>query len=665
MSKSKFRKVPGIILSLVLACLLAVTPLAEPEAKAWMIENNVGVPHRFLANFMYEKKIDMRKAPDRKTIPNADFEFELVRIPSEKESEYGIGQSYVFKDDGNSGQIIRAGFLENGEDSILFSRVSFKDTDIFDAQLTRLMDNRDIINDLGEQVIDHILKYDWGEVYSSDRSKTAISRKPTPEELERRRNDTEEGYDNKWPDDTIVWMLRQMPEKGAVNPGSYENGDTCYDDYYFGDFKYSYVEGLRAHQAVTYFPHTYRKSLITHQEVDNTSGNYISLSKGLLLPHEYWDMLEYLRKTNSEEFEKTFGGETVDGTRSFDRETDADSKELYVIYRYLLKEKSQENSPFVTNNDVKIVDFIPERHILYMFSSIGDANTFYSQAAQEGSRIYSIYDLKEDPSIRVSFTNEYKPKTPPVVVVPVKRTISVTKRWEDEDNRDNKRPESVTIQLLADGKETGKTLVLNADNGWSGSFTDLPKEEKGSQIQYTVKEVDPIKGYVSAITGDQKAGFTITNTYETEKISLEGKKIWKDNNNADGKRPESITIRLLANGVEKESRKVTEKEGWKWTFSDLPKFEKGKKITYTIAEDPVENYTSEVKGYDVINTRTSQKKVPNKPTTPNKPNTSSKSKSPKTGDTGRIYFWTSILLISCLVLLLVKKGKLRKTKSDR
>ncbi|WP_245550632.1 Cna B-type domain-containing protein, partial [Kallipyga massiliensis] len=284
----------------------------------------------------------------------------------------------------------------------------------------------------------------------------------------------------------------------------------------------------------------------------------------------------------------------MDGTRSFDMEKDADSKELYVIYRYLLKEKSQENSPFVTNNDMKIVDFIPEAHTLYMFNSIGDANTFYSQAAQKNSRIYNIFELKEDPSKRISFTNEYKPKTPPVVVVPVKRTISVAKRWVDEDNRDNKRPESVTIQLLANGKETGKSLVLNAENGWSGYFGDLLKMENGREIQYTIREVGSMKGYEAAITGNQSQGFTVTNTYKTEKIKIEGKKTWDDGDNVDGKRPESITIRLLANGVEKESRKVTEKEGWKWTFTDLPKYEKGKEITYTIAEDPVENYTSEV-----------------------------------------------------------------------
>ncbi|WP_304263337.1 Cna B-type domain-containing protein, partial [Kallipyga massiliensis] len=238
------------------------------------------------------------------------------------------------------------------------------------------------------------------------------------------------------------------------------------------------------------------------------------------------------------------------------------------------------------------------------------------------------------------------------------------KRWVDEDNRDNKRPESVTIQLLADGKETGKSLVLNEENGWSGYFGDLLKTENGREIQYTVREVGTTKGYEAAITGNQSQGFTVTNTYKTEKIKIEGKKTWEDGDNVDGKRPESITIRLLANGVEKDSRKVTEKEGWKWTFSDLPKFEKGKEITYTIAEDPVENYTSEVKGYNVTNTRKGLKELPNKPATPDKPTTPSKSKTPNTGDNSGVFFWASLLLLSSLAIFLVSRAKQRKTKSN-
>lgn len=661
MSKIKFRKVPGMILSLVLACLLAVTPLVEPEVKADLMVNNVGVPDFFTANFMYEKKIDMRNASDRKTIPNADFDFDLWTVSAtekeskEKEAKYGIGKTFT-DEDRNRAYRINEGKLRDGAFSIPFSHVSFRETDGYDPVLTDLMDQRFGNEHLGEEVIDHILKYDWGMMTSSDRGETAIARKPTDAELAQRKEDEKNGIKNTWPEDTIAWRLSFFPDLNEESPGSYEEGGQCLWEYDFDNFSYSKEFKLVQNRAVSYIPYTYKKPLITHQEKD-ASGNYISLSKGLFLPHEYRNMTEKLEEiVNS-----TVDRESGESSGSY---KDDNGVWIYPVFRYLLKERQAEGSPFTPNNEVKIVDFMPDWGNMLIFNNLDEANEFYQNEIKNEDG-FDYQPLAQNYAKTATFTNEYKPKTPPVVVVPDKMTISVVKHWVDEDNRDNQRPESVTVQLLADGKETGKTLVLNADNGWSGSFTDLLKEKKGSQIQYTVKEVGPIKGYVSAITGDQKAGFTITNTYETEKISLEGKKIWKDNNNADGKRPDSITIRLLANGVEKDSRKVTEKDGWKWTFSDLPKFDKGQEITYSLSEDPVKDYTSEVKGFDITNTRTSQKKVPNKPTTPNKPSTSSKSKSPKTGDTSRIYFWTSILLISCLVLLLVKKGKLRKTKSDR
>lgn len=661
MSKIKFRKVPGMILSLVLACLLAVTPLAEPEVKASMIENNVNVPDFFTANFVYEKKIDMRNASDRKTIPNADFDFDLWTVSAtekedkEKEAKYGIGKTFT-DEDRNRAYRINEGKLRDGAFSIPFSHVSFRETDGYDPVLTDLIDQRFGNEHLGEEVVDHILKYDWGMMTSSDYGQTAIARKPTDAELAQRKEDEKNGIKNTWPEDTIAWKLSSFVDPNAENPGSFEEGGQCLWEYDFDSFSYTKQFKLKYNQAVHYIPYTYKKPLITHQEKD-ASGNYISLSKGLFLPHEYRNMTEKLEEiVNS-----TVDWDSGESSRSYE---DDNGVTIYPVFRYLLKERQSEGSPFTPNNEVKIVDFMPDWGNMLIFNNLDEANEFYQNEIKNENG-FDYRSLAQNYAKTATFTNEYKPKTPPVVVVPVKRTVSVAKRWVDEDNRDKKRPESVTIQLLADGKDTGRSLVLNAENGWSGHFDDLLKTENGREIQYTVKEVGSMKGYVSAITGDQKAGFIITNTYQTEKIKIEGKKTWEDGDNVDGKRPESITIRLLANGVEKDSRKVTEKEGWKWTFSDLPKFEKGKKITYTIAEDPVENYTSEVKGYDVTNTRTSQKKVPNKPTTPNKPSTSSKSKSPKTGDTGRIYFWTSILLISCLALLLVKKGKLRKTKSDR
>src|SRR5699024_3858040 len=73
-------------------------------------------------------------------------------------------------------------------------------------------------------------------------------------------------------------------------------------------------------------------------------------------------------------------------------------------------------------------------------------------------------------------------------------------------------------------------------------------------------------------------------------------------------RPDSITIHLFANGEKEESLKVTEEDDWKYVFTNLAKYdENGKEIEYTIEEENFAGYTSEVDGYDVINTQQTTK----------------------------------------------------------
>jgi len=87
-----------------------------------------------------------------------------------------------------------------------------------------------------------------------------------------------------------------------------------------------------------------------------------------------------------------------------------------------------------------------------------------------------------------------------------------------------------------------------------------------------------------------------------EPTAVSGSKTWVDDDDQDGLRPDSITIRLYANGAEVDSRRVTEADGWQWSFTDLDRTdEEGRLIAYTISEDPVENYISSVNGYDVTN----------------------------------------------------------------
>lgn len=187
--------------------------------------------------------------------------------------------------------------------------------------------------------------------------------------------------------------------------------------------------------------------------------------------------------------------------------------------------------------------------------------------------------------------------------VPPTVDVQVTKSWQDNNNQDGIRPDSVTVKLLKGGSDTGKTLVLNAGNNWTGSFTSLDKYHSGEEIQYTVVE-ENVGAYASDISGSAAVGFIITNAHTPETIEISGRKTWEDADNQDGKRPEAITINLLNRALTVRSQEVTSANGWTWNFTNLPKYENGVEIEYRISENPIKDYTAGYNGYNVTNTYT-------------------------------------------------------------
>ena len=196
---------------------------------------------------------------------------------------------------------------------------------------------------------------------------------------------------------------------------------------------------------------------------------------------------------------------------------------------------------------------------------------------------------------------------------PAKTDISVEKVWDDNSNQDGIRPTSISVSLLADGTAvSGKTVTLNSTNSWKYTFTDLPVYSNGTKIIYTVEETSIPTGYSAETTGDETTGFTITNTHTPETTQVSVEKVWNDSNDQDGLRPDSISVSLLANGTAVDGKTVTldESNTWKYTFTDLPVYSSGIKITYTVSEAGVPNeYTSETTGdaatgFTITNTHT-------------------------------------------------------------
>ncbi|MBQ8569102.1 MAG: Cna B-type domain-containing protein, partial [Oscillospiraceae bacterium] len=92
--------------------------------------------------------------------------------------------------------------------------------------------------------------------------------------------------------------------------------------------------------------------------------------------------------------------------------------------------------------------------------------------------------------------------------------ITVTKIWEDSDDKYSKRPDEIIVNLLADGS-TFDSVKLNGSNKWTYTFKGLKKHNKnGSEIKYSVKELN-VPAYKSDVSESVPGEFVITNTIIT------------------------------------------------------------------------------------------------------------------------------------------------------
>lgn len=73
--------------------------------------------------------------------------------------------------------------------------------------------------------------------------------------------------------------------------------------------------------------------------------------------------------------------------------------------------------------------------------------------------------------------------------------------------------------------------------------------------------------------------------------------IWNDDNNVDGFRPSSVTVKLLMDGKEEASAVLSSDNEWSHTFEHLDASH-----TYNVTARTIPHYTGEISGYTIIET---------------------------------------------------------------
>ncbi|WP_125766744.1 Cna B-type domain-containing protein [Lapidilactobacillus wuchangensis] len=310
-----------------------------------------------------------------------------------------------------------------------------------------------------------------------------------------------------------------------------------------------------------------------HVAEANLPAGYTSVADGMNLTNTYQDAVT-----------------TISGQKTWNDANNQDGKRPEKISVHLLADGTQVGTKTVTAADDWKYTFA-DQPVYHAGKEI--KYTVSEDKVDDYTSTINGYDI----------TNSYTPET---------TTVSGQKIWNDADNQDGQRPDQITVHLLADGQQVG-TKVVTAQDNWQYSFTNLPLNKAGKAIAYTVAE-DAVDGYTTSIA---KGSNDITNTHTPATTAITGTKTWQDNNDQAHQRPESIIVNLVADGVTIASEKVTAKDNWQYSFDPLPVYQNGQKIVYTVTEDAVTNYQTEITGFDISNTYLP--KTPNVPVTPTEP----------------------------------------------
>lgn len=178
------------------------------------------------------------------------------------------------------------------------------------------------------------------------------------------------------------------------------------------------------------------------------------------------------------------------------------------------------------------------------------------------------------------------------------KSITVTKKWEDNNNAAGKRTPSVKLHL------NNEEVVLTAENAdttngniWSTLLTKPVYNDNGEEITYTLteKEENVPQWYVASVSE-----YTVTNTFKAptdQKYDITIIKVWDDNSNEANKRPEKITLTLNKIDVDGNTVKVKDIEltgdatAAQWTATEnVQKYdEKANKIHYFVVEDSTDS----------------------------------------------------------------------------
>ena len=297
-------------------------------------------------------------------------------------------------------------------------------------------------------------------------------------------------------------------------------------------------------------------------------------------------------------------------TKNWDDNSNANAKRPTSI-KYVLNGGVTPVEQVVTGNRTTDENWSYTFTNLPKYNELGNVINYVVEEQEASTNDFKFYTNKVigDKDAGFTITNKF-------VVPEDKIQIQVTKRWEDNNNVNNRRPESIKFVIKQNNFEIKSKVVTGSrttDENWSYTFDNLVKfDENGQEIDYVLEEqevnADDMKFYTGTTSGNRKSGFVVTNKFTVPNETIKPRVTieWDDNSNNKNKRPNDVKVIVKDNNgkIVKEGNVTGNPTDNSWTkeFEDVPKYDgNGKEIPYTVEVIPnnpndLEFYVPSIKG---------------------------------------------------------------------
>lgn len=228
---------------------------------------------------------------------------------------------------------------------------------------------------------------------------------------------------------------------------------------------------------------------------------------------------------------------------------------------------------------------------------------------------FNKYDAEDGHEINYEFVDSTYPGSLDIS----KSEIYQVKHIKVSLTNDELKQAGKSIELVSDGLIYGGAILEEA-NDWTYTFLNLDKDSNVDirerldsngvvhLANYTIKESE-VRYYLSSVSSnstsinplmpsetkffddtEEKITSSIKITNKLELINLTVSKVWEDKGDFYGKRPSDVTINVFQNGEIVNSIVLNKDNGWKFELKNLPKYDNGKLINYSIDEVNITYY---------------------------------------------------------------------------